>query len=334
MACESGAWNCTRFLVVERSDEINQCYNEYYPIHLAVMQDIKFLEILLQCGADVLVKTTTQQMTVLHVVLSCSRKSAKVTLQTLKMLLDHGCHELINEPDTLGNTPLHNLIIRYALEESRFGDTKEPRLWNKWDMLQMLTYLFKNGASLSINHQVNSALTCILQHIKDYEFRYELLEMFLKNGGNPNSVGLDGSVSLMACLMSLMNRDPLQFLSHHTKEFYKNSILLLCKHGANPNCSSRSNITPMHVLTFMASRYVQIKEEHKNQAFVFIRKLLLILLQYGLDPNIQEWNIEVYGHILDEHPKNNYMRQIELDPSNQLSQLHEYILQTLMDEAA
>ena len=33
IACERGAWNCVKYLVSERSDEINQCYDEYYPIH-------------------------------------------------------------------------------------------------------------------------------------------------------------------------------------------------------------------------------------------------------------------------------------------------------------
>ena len=33
--------------------------------------------------------------------------------------MDHGLRDLINEPDSLGNTPLHALIVRYALEERR-----------------------------------------------------------------------------------------------------------------------------------------------------------------------------------------------------------------------
>ena len=41
--CFSGAWNCVRYLVSERSDEINQCYDENYPIHQATLHDIKFL---------------------------------------------------------------------------------------------------------------------------------------------------------------------------------------------------------------------------------------------------------------------------------------------------
>lgn len=33
VACERGAWECVQFLISERADEINQCYDEYYPIH-------------------------------------------------------------------------------------------------------------------------------------------------------------------------------------------------------------------------------------------------------------------------------------------------------------
>lgn len=78
------------------------------------------MELSIQCGADPTVRTATQQMTVLHVVFLLGKKSADETMATVKLLLDHGLRELINEPDSLGNTPLHALIVRYALEESRF----------------------------------------------------------------------------------------------------------------------------------------------------------------------------------------------------------------------
>ncbi|XP_023223823.1 ankyrin-3 [Centruroides vittatus] len=288
LACERGAWNCVKYLVAERSEEINQCYDEYYPIHQAALQDLKFLELLIQCGADVTVKTATQQMTVLHVVLLLGKKSAEETSCTLKLLLDHGCRKFINEPDSLSNTPLHGLIVRYALEESRYGYVNEPRPWNKWDMLHLVRYLLYNGSRPSINHRGNSALACVLRHVRDWEFRYELLDMLLQNGGNPNCVGRDGSVPLMVCLVPLINKDPLHRLTHSKKVFYLNSVRLLCKHGANPNCSSISNLTPLHVLVFTASEYITLnREEEKSNAFAFIRQLLIILLQHGLDPNVR-----------------------------------------------
>lgn len=62
---------------------------------------------------------------------------------------------------------------------------------------------------------------------------------------------------------------------------------ILCKHGANPNCSSRSNLTPLHVLVFTASENIPLsREEEKALNFEFIRNLLILLLQYGLDPNV------------------------------------------------
>ena len=33
IACERGAWNCVQYLVSERADEINHCFDEYFPIH-------------------------------------------------------------------------------------------------------------------------------------------------------------------------------------------------------------------------------------------------------------------------------------------------------------
>ncbi len=47
-AFERGAWNCVNFLITERPDEINQLYDEYFPVHQAVLQHIKFLELLIQ----------------------------------------------------------------------------------------------------------------------------------------------------------------------------------------------------------------------------------------------------------------------------------------------
>ena len=47
-AFERGAWNCVNYLISERPEEINQLYDEYYPIHQAVLQPIRFLELLLQ----------------------------------------------------------------------------------------------------------------------------------------------------------------------------------------------------------------------------------------------------------------------------------------------
>lgn len=287
LACERGAWNCVKFLVSERSLEINQCYDEYYPIHQAALHDIKFLELLIQCGADVRVRTATQQMTVLHVVFLLGKKSADETLQMVKLLLDHGLRELINEADSLGNTPLHALIVRYALEEARYGYDHEPPPWNKWDMLHIMRYLIQNGASPSINRPGNSALACVLRHVRDWEFRYDLLDMLLQHGGNPNLVGRDGSVPLMVCLVPLINKNPLHYLTHTMKVFYLNCVRLLCKHGANPNCSSRSTLTPLHVLVFTASEYITLSGDEKTQAFAFIQQLLIVLLQHGLDPNVR-----------------------------------------------
>ncbi|XP_071549195.1 uncharacterized protein [Panulirus ornatus] len=288
IACERGAWNCVKYLVLERSDEINQCYDEYYPIHQAALHDLKFLDLLIQCGAETTVRTYTQQMTVLHVVFLLGKKSAEDTLETVKLLLQHGLKEHINTADSLGNTPLHALIVRYALEEARYGYDHDPPPWNKWDMLHIVRYLLQNGASPSINQQGNSALACVLRHVRDWEFRYELLDMLLHYGGNPNLVGRDGSVSLMVCLVPLINKDPLHHFTHTMKIFYLNCVRILCKHGANPNCSSRSNLTPLHVLMFTASENISLsREEEKAGAFTFIRQLLIILLQHGLDPNVR-----------------------------------------------
>lgn len=139
---------------------------------------------------------------------------------------------MINEPDTIGNTPLHALIVRYALEEARYGYDK----WNKWDVLHLVRFLLQNGAKSSINQSGNSALACVFRHIRDWEVCYELLNMLIRENGNisylfhiscklinnlilgdPNIVGRDGSVPLMVCLVPLINKDPLHHFTHSMK---------------------------------------------------------------------------------------------------------------------
>ena len=84
-------------------------------------------------------------------------------------------------------------------------------------------------------------------------FRYDLLDMLLQEGGDPNVEGRDGSLPLMVCLVPLVNRDHLHHFTHTMKVCYLNCVRILLKYGANPNCSSRSNLTPLHVLNFAAT---------------------------------------------------------------------------------
>ncbi|CAH0387034.1 unnamed protein product [Bemisia tabaci] len=292
LAVAGGAWECVKLLVTVRSDEIGKCVDEYYPLHHAVLKPLKFLALLSSNGADLTVVTPTQQMNALHLVFLLGRKSAEDTLATCKLLLESGLQKQINEPDSLGNTPLHGLIVRYAIEEARIAyDTEIP--WNKWDVLHLMRFLLSKGAQPSINQPGNSALACVLRHVKDWEFRYELLNMLLQEGGNPNNVGRDGSVPLMVCLVPLINKDPLHHLTHTMKVCYQNCVRILCKHGANPNCTTRSNLTPLHVLVFSANENMENgrgsdeNESKTVQNMEFIRSLLAILLQHGLDPNIR-----------------------------------------------
>ncbi|XP_017134916.1 ankyrin-1 [Drosophila miranda] len=289
LACERGAWNCVQQLVLTRSEEINLIMDEYYPIHHAVLHDGRFLELLIQQGAVTTVRTCTQQMTLLHVVIFAARKPAEDTLATLRILLERGCKELINAPDSLGNTPLHALIVRYALEEARYGYDK----WSKWDVLYLVRFLLQNGAKQSINQAGNSAMACVFRHLRDWEVCYELLNMLIKEDGDPNIVGRDGSVPIMVLLVPLINKDHLHHFTHSMKVCYLNCIRILLQHGANPNCSYRANLKPLHVLVFTVSENFTLNcDAQKRTNFDFIKNILLLLLQHGLDCN------KTYQHIL------------------------------------
>lgn len=68
---------------------------------------------------------------------------------------------------------------------------------------------------------------------------------------------------------------------------YLNCIRILLQHGANPNCSYRSNLTPLHVLIFTVSENLTLNcDQQKQNNFEFIKNILLLLLQHGLDCNI------------------------------------------------
>lgn len=197
----------------------------------------------------------------------------------MRILLERGCKELINAPDSLGNTPLHALIVRYALEEAKYGYDK----WNKWDVLHLVRFLLQNGAKSSINQSGNSALACVFRHIRDWDVCYEILTMLIKEDGDPNVVGRDGSVPIMVCLVPLINKDPLHHFTHTMKVCYLNCIRLLLQHGANPNEQYRT-LTPLHVLIFTVSENFTLNcDVQKRFNFDFIKNILLLLLQHGLD---------------------------------------------------
>lgn len=75
-----------------------------------------------------------------------------------KLLLENGMRDLINSPDSLGNTCLHALIVRYALEESRFSVYHEDYPpWSRWDGEDGL-FFFGWGSSLfNVNLKLQSS---------------------------------------------------------------------------------------------------------------------------------------------------------------------------------
>jgi SOCS box len=65
-------------------------------------------------------------------------------------------------------------------------------------------------------------------------------------------------------------------------------------HGANANCSYRSNLTPLHVLIFTVSENFTVSvncDIQKRANFDFIKNILLLLLQHGLDCNLLSQHI-------------------------------------------
>lgn len=74
--------------------------------------------------------------------------------------------------------------------------------------------------------------------------------------------------------------------SDFSQVFYLNCIRILLNYGANPNCSLHSNLTPLHVLIFTVSENFTVSVNCDNQKranFDFIKNILLLLLQHGLD---------------------------------------------------
>lgn len=76
-------------------------------------------------------------------------------------------------------------------------------------------------------------------------------------------------------------------LNHSFQQvFYLNCIRLLLQHGAETNCSYRSNLTPLHILIFSVSENFTVSvncDIQKRANFDFIKNILILLLQHGLD---------------------------------------------------
>lgn len=115
----------------------------------------------------------------------------------------------------------------------------------------------------------------------------------------------------MVCLVPLINKDPLHHFTHSMKVCYLNCIRILLQHGANPNCSYRSNLTPLHVLIFTVSENFTLNcDIQKRTNFDFIKNILILLLQHGLDCNITSQHI--LQSVLDMI-QNVRMQSVELD---------------------
>lgn len=116
------------------------------------------------------------------------------------------------------------------------GIDRQPQ-WNKWDIMHLIRYLLQHGARPSINQLGNSALACVIRHVKDWDVRYELLDMLLQAGGDPGITGRDGSVPLMVCLVPLINKEHLRSFSHHMKACVLNLYSLqICNYV--PRCAT------------------------------------------------------------------------------------------------
>lgn len=64
------------------------------------------------------------------------------------------------------------------------------------------------------------------------------------------------------------------------------------QHGANPNCSYHHNLTPLQVLVFTVSENFTLScDTLRRTNFDFIKNILLLLLQHGLDCNQTYQNI-------------------------------------------
>ena len=152
------------------------------------------------------------------------------------------------------------------------------------DLFLFTSFVYEGWVVQKVQKSVYVVVECPLYS----NFRYDLLDMLLQEGGDPNVEGRDGSLPLMVCLVPLVNRDHLHHFTHTMKVCYLNCVRILLKYGANPNCSSRSNLTPLHVLNFAATENISLsRDEDKAQGFEFVRNLLTLLLNHGLDPNVR-----------------------------------------------
>ncbi|XP_056012069.1 uncharacterized protein LOC125678557 [Ostrea edulis] len=203
-------------------------------IHLAVSKSVEILNVLLEKGANIQVKSH-QGRTLLHV--ACM----KGNVAAVKRLLEIGqAHSFINAVTSDGETAIHLACwwpaeMMISLKENGADihmKTKKSEntlhLACKAQNIELVKYLLENVPDSSFMHAVTCAgidpfsiVTSGYMHGK----QRKILELLLSHGYSANSMDRNGSMVLMNAVVS------------NDYELAE----LLCKHGANVNLGTYGN---------------------------------------------------------------------------------------------
>ena len=124
--------------------------------------------------------------------------------------MDHGLRDLINEADSLGNTPLHVLIARYALEERKLAHSNSKSYGyhddhQVWPCYKQMSNSSNINASMIYVYVFIYVYICYLNFISCYIQPWNKWDMLhivrylLQNGARP-AIN-HGKNSALACVL-------------------------------------------------------------------------------------------------------------------------------------
>lgn len=308
-AAESGAWHSMQYLLQIKPSEVNTLSDEgISPVLYAVKWGKKFVQHLVEAGAD-LCAVTTKKQTALHLLFRNIQDPLEL-FETTRFLLASGLEQDINTVDHRRNTALHDLLSLANRKITSFAIAHQPSEQVKFDgqVLSTLRLLLSNNSDPNVVntsgvmtlHKLillldfvtstdSSAITLETLPARetykvDFSLLYHVLSVLLEHHVHVNCATSAGRTPLVLLLQSTLNIEPAHMVE--LRDGYVSCISLLCNHGAHPSCSLPTHIGVVCTLSKYGEKCLRQRARDVQEGMSeFVQEVLACLLQHGLDSN-------------------------------------------------